>query len=59
MLDCNHEYTLESIENPSGAKGQGTPRIIWLACSLCEHREGRLTNRSDDQINAEIAATSA
>ena len=55
MLDCTHEFTLESIENPSGAKGQGI-RTIWLLCSLCAHRQARLTNRTDDEIYAEIAA---
>jgi hypothetical protein len=59
MLDCDHEYTLESIENPSGAEGQGITRTIWLLCSLCAHRQPRLTNRSDDQINAEIEANNA
>ena len=56
MLDCDHEYTLDAIENPAGAEGRGITRIAWLVCSRCAHRQARLTNRTDDEINAELAA---
>jgi hypothetical protein len=55
MLDCDHEYTLDAIENPSGAEGRGITRTVWLVCSRCGHRQARLTNRTDDEINAELA----
>jgi hypothetical protein len=56
MLDCDHEYTLDAIENPSGAEGRGITRTAWLVCSRCGHRQARLTNRTDDEINAGLAA---
>jgi hypothetical protein len=59
MTDCDHEYILESIANPSGAEGRGITRTAWLVCTTCGHRQARLTQRSDDEINAEIAAHSA
>jgi hypothetical protein len=53
MSDCEHVYTLESIENPEGGKA-GT-RTIWLICTICAHRQSRLTQRTDAEIEAALA----
>jgi hypothetical protein len=59
MTDCDHEYILESIASPSGTEGRGTVRTMTLQCTLCDHRQARLTQRTDAEIDAEIAAQSA
>lgn len=56
MTDCDHIYELESIETPEGSEGTSAPRTAWLKCVICGKRQGRITRRSDAQINAELAA---
>ena len=53
MPDCDHEFTLESIESPEGSKA-GT-RTIWLLCTICALRQSRLTQRTDAEIQAALA----
>jgi len=55
MSDCDHEFVLESIESPTGTEGRGTTRTIWLACTICSHRQPRLTQRTDAEIQAALA----
>lgn len=55
MTDCDHVYQFESIENPTAAQGNNPTRMMWLLCTLCAHRLGRLTQRTDAEIAAEIA----
>ena len=55
MTDCDHVYQIESIENPADTQGNNLTRMVWLSCTLCAHRLGRLTQRTDGEINAEIA----
>jgi len=52
MTDCDHEYQFESIENPADPQGKNPTRTMWLLCTLCAHRQARLTQRTDDEINA-------
>lgn len=55
MPDCDHVYTLESIENPEGTEtGKATARTVWLICTLCSERQARITRRTDAQIQAEL-----
>lgn len=58
MPDCDHVYTLESIETPEGS-GAGTTRTVWLRCTICDQRQARLTQRSDAEIQAELAELEA
>jgi len=55
MPDCDHKYTLESIETPEGTEPGNGIRTAWLICELCAHRQSRLTRRTDAQIEAELA----
>lgn len=55
MTDCDHVYQFESIENPADTQGTNLTRTMWLLCTLCAHRLGRLTQRTDAEIAAEIA----
>ena len=59
MTDCDHEYELGSIESPSGKEGRGIVRTVTLRCKRCDHRQTRFTQRTDAEINAEIAALTA
>jgi hypothetical protein len=52
-MPCQHDYRLDSIDP---AKHPGEPRTAYLACTLCQHRQARITTRTDDEINAELAA---
>lgn len=56
MTDCDHEYTLESIANPSGAEGRAITRTALLVCTRCGHQQARLTQRSDEEIAVELSA---
>lgn len=53
MLDCNHQFTLDHID---GNPGRGAVRTLWLRCTLCDEQQPRLTMRSDEEIQAELAA---
>jgi len=54
MSDCEHEFTLESIENPEGTERPGAIRTAWLRCTICDMRQSRMTMRTDAQIQAEL-----
>ena len=57
MPDCDHVYDLESIESSEGSKA-GT-RTVWLVCTICAHRQSRLTQRTDAEIAAALAEIDA
>ena len=48
--DCAHRYSVASIE------GAGRARTLWLKCDKCGGSLARLTNRTDAEIAAELAA---
>lgn len=48
---CDHVYRLDSIEP---ASTPGASRVVWLQCTLCGHRQPRITARSDAEIQAEV-----
>jgi hypothetical protein len=49
-------YQLDSIE-PGDTPA--APRRMFIRCAYCADEIGKLTLRTDEQINAEIAASSA
>lgn len=53
--ECDHTYRLDRIEAYAGSSS-GSLRKAILVCTECEYEQGRLTNRTDDEIAAEVAA---
>lgn len=51
---CEHLWILDP-ENPTTPPDAGGRRVVNLACSRCDERLSKLTNKSDRQLAAELA----
>ena len=52
-MTCDHVFQVESIDNADAP--DGSTRTLNLVCSLCGHKQRRLTQRSMAAIENEIA----
>jgi hypothetical protein len=59
MPACNGSSCAFQLNRIEPGDTSTAPRRVFIRCGYCADEIGKLTLRSDEEINAEIAASSA